>query len=326
MRLLFFLFALLLTSCTAKTAIPMEFPTPPPPAFATPLPELNLRRDSELEKIFAAIATDAKGKVGAAAVILETGEAAILNDELFPMQSVYKLPIAMAVVEQARLDKLDLDEKIGVTMDDFVRQGQASVLRDKNPNGGEFTIRELIRFALVESDGTASDVLLRVLGGPDEAQLFLAKSFTGVGKLMSVANTEKEIGQDWETQYKNTASPGSAVDVLRFLAARSIPVESGGKPEDAGAALILQDIKDSVTGPNRIKGLLPKDTVVAHKTGTGGTRNGITSATNDIGIVYLPNGKHLAVAVFVSDSPADEKTRESVIARIAKAAWDKWSK
>jgi len=62
--------------------------------------------------------------------------------------------------------------------------------------------------------------------------------------------------------------------------------------------------------------------VVAHKTGTGGTRDSITSATNDIGIITLPNGTHLAVAVFVSDSSADEATRESVIARIAKAAWD----
>ena len=51
-------------------------------------------------------------------------------------------------------------------------------------------------------------------------------------------------------------------------------------------------------------------------------RDGITSATNDIGIITLPNGTHLAVAVFVSDSSADEATRESVIARIAKAAWD----
>jgi hypothetical protein len=28
--------------------------------------------------------------------------------------------------------------------------------------------------------------------------------------------------------------------------------------------------------------------VVAHKTGTGGTQNGITSATNDIGIILCP--------------------------------------
>ena len=79
---------------------------------------------------------------------------------------------------------------------------------------------------------------------------------------------------------------------------------------------------ESIPGAKRLKGQLPAGTVVAHKTGTGGTRDGITSATNDIGIITLPNGMHLAVAVFVSDSSADEPTRESVIGRIAKAAWD----
>jgi len=63
--------------------------------------------------------------------------------------------------------------------------------------------------------------------------------------------------------------------------------------------------------------------VVAHKTGTGGTQNGITSATNDIGIITLPDGRDLAVAVFVSDSTADDATRDAVIARLAKAAWDR---
>jgi beta-lactamase class A len=38
--------------------------------------------------------------------------------------------------------------------------------------------------------------------------------------------------------------------------------------------------------------------------------------------VNLPNGQHLAIAVFVGDSPADQKTREEVIAKIAKAVWD----
>jgi beta-lactamase class A len=40
----------------------------------------------------------------------------------------------------------------------------------------------------------------------------------------------------------------------------------------------------------------------------------------------MPNGKHLAIAIFVSDSPADEKLREETIAKIAKTVWDKWSK
>ena len=82
---------------------------------------------------------------------------------------------------------------------------------------------------------------------------------------------------------------------------------------------------ETPTGPKRLKGLLPKSAVVAHKTGTGGTNSGLTSATNDIGLITLPNGRHLAVAVFVSDSPADLATRERVIAEIAKAIWDNWS-
>jgi hypothetical protein len=48
-----------------------------------------------------------------------------------------------------------------------------------------------------------------------------------------------------------------------------------------------------------------------------------SSATNDIGIITLPDGRHLAVAAFVSDSAANDDTRDAVIARLAKAAWDR---
>jgi hypothetical protein len=61
-----------------------------------------------------------------------------------------------------------------------------------------------------------------------------------------------------------------------------------------------------------------KTTVVAHKTGTSATQNGVTAATNDAGIVTLPNGKHYAISVFVSDSKEDEATNEKIIADISK--------
>jgi Beta-lactamase class A len=332
----------LLAACSFNTEIPTEFPTPQPPPSATPLPKLDLKRDAALEKQFAEIAKDAKGKVGVAAVVLETGDAALLKaDGHYPMQSVYKLPIAMAVMDEVRKDNHSLDEQIGVTKDDYVRQGQASPLRDKNPNGGVFTLRELIRLALVESDGSASDVLLRVIGGPTVVQSYLSQ--IGIEDV-KVINTEKELGKDWETQYQNWATPLAAIEVLRYLnttgrnatvteRALTRPVDATNvnratapDSDDDGDNVVLNFAINVVTGPNRLKGLLPKGTTVAHKTGTGGTKDSITGATNDIGIIYLPNGKHFAVAVFVSDSPADEKTREAVIARIARAAWDKWSK
>jgi beta-lactamase class A len=48
-----------------------------------------------------------------------------------------------------------------------------------------------------------------------------------------------------------------------------------------------------------------------------------SSATNDIGIFTLRDGQHLAVAAFVSDSAANDDTRDAIIASLAKAAWDR---
>jgi len=259
------------------------------------------------------ISVDAKGHVGAAVMVLETGASADLRGgEHFPMHSVYKLPIAMAVLRRVDRGELKLDQTVKVEKSDFVREGMYSPVRDKNPNGAQLTIAELLRYAVSESDGTASDVLLGLAGGARGVMAFLNEiKVTGI----NVVNSEKEIGRDWQTQYENWATPSGAVELLAALQARRwLSAES--------QALVLKLLTESLPGAKRLKGQLPAGTIVAHKTGTGGEREGITSATNDIGIITLPDGRHLAVAVFVSDSKADEATREAVIARIAKAAWD----
>ena len=64
----------------------------------------------------------------------------------------------------------------------------------------------------------------------------------------------------------------------------------------------------------RIKRLLPKETKLAHKTGTSSTYNGLTRATNDVGIITLPDGSHLAISIFISDSYDSQKKREMTIA------------
>jgi len=79
------------------------------------------------------------------------------------------------------------------------------------------------------------------------------------------------------------------------------------------------------TGQKRLKGALPPGTPVAHKTGTSQTANGKTNATNDIGLIALPNGHRIAIAVFVNASPADEATRERTIAELARLAFDRFS-
>jgi len=281
--------------------------TPTATATATP--------DAALQSQFAQIAFLGKGRVGVSAIVLETGETiASLNPrDHFPMQSVYKLPISMAVMKQIDDAKLSLDQRVRIAKEDYVGPAAHSPIRDKNPNGAELTVNELVRYALVESDGTASDVLMKLAGGNTAVQSYV--NGLPVNDLI-VMNTEKELGDDQTAQYRNFPSPDSAVALLRAL------FERRGLSE-TGQALILKYMTASTPGAKRLKGLLPAGTSVAHKTGTSETDDkGKTAATNDIGIITLPNGKHLAIAVFVSDSTADEETREGVIAKIAKAIYD----
>ena len=269
----------------------------------------------QLQNQLEQIASAAKGRAGVAALLLETGETVSLNShDHFPMQSVYKLPIGMAVMKQVDAGKLKLDQKVRVTKDDFIGRSSHSPIRDKYPNGTELTVNELLAWMLLESDGTASDVLMKLAGGPETIQAYLTE--LGI-KDMIVLDTEKAFAQDHSLQYRNWTTPEAAVTLLRALHERRALSETAH-------GLLLKLMTGSITGPKRLKGLLPAGTVVAHKTGTSGTENGVTAATNDIGIITLPNGQHLAIAIFVADSPADEATREGVIAKIAKAVWDKW--
>jgi len=220
------------------------------------------------------------------------------------------------LLHQVDSEKIALDEMIGVAREDMAHPGQRSPIRDNNPNGTTLTVRELIRLSISESDGTASDVLLRLAGGPPAVQSYL--TVISVNE-MAVVNAEKEFPVDWQIQYANFATPNAAVTLLRNL-------HEGNGISPLDRELLLKFMSEGPTGANRLKGLLPKGTPVTHKTGTSGSRNGINAATNDIVIVTLPSGKHMLIAVFVGDSTADEKTRESVIARIAKAAYDRFSR
>ena len=310
-HLIYALFLISLTCTCGGDTIRMNGPATKP--HNSGYPKTSENQDQKLRKQLGQIASTAKANVGVAALVLETGASVSLNShEHFPMQSVYKLPISMAVMQQVDAGKLTLDQKVRVTKEDFVRRGQHSPIRDTYPKGAELSVSELLRFAISESDGTASDVLMRLAGGPEVVQAYL--NDLGINEMV-VANSEKEIGQDWQTQYRNWASPEAAVALLRAL------YERRGLSEQS-QMLLLKLMVESTPGAKRLKGLLPAGTVVAHKTGTSGTQNGITAATNDIGIITLANGRHLAIAVFVSDSAADEATRESVIAKIARAVWD----
>ncbi len=255
----------------------------------------------------------AKGHVGVAAQVIGTKQIFGFHEsEHFPMQSVYKFPIAMAVLNAVDHGQLALGQTVRVTKGALVPEALHSPIRDEH-HGGEFdtTVQDLLRYAVSESDGTASDALLRVLGGPAKVQQYLTT--LGVTEVR-IVNTEMEMSTDDALQYQNWATPRGMVQLLRLF-------QQGRSLSRTSQELLMGWMTDTTTGPQRIKGLLPNGTSVAHKTGTSQTRNGVTAATNDVGLVSLPLGRGLLVAIFVSDSPADTAVREGVIAKIASALY-----
>jgi beta-lactamase class A len=275
----------------------------------------NRRSVASLRNQIEQIAGTAQGRVGVAAMLLETSESvALLGDQRFPMQSVYKMPIGMAVLHLIDQGKLTLDQKVRVETTEYVSKRQHSPMRDQFPNGTDVSVSELLRYSVSESDGSASDVLMRLAGGPKSIMAY----FKSLGiKDIIIANTEKEIGGDNAVQYRNWAKPTEVVALLRLF-------QQGRGLSKSSRALLLHLMTETETGMHRLKGQLPAGTVVAHKTGTSWTVDGVTAATNDVGLITLPTGQHVALAVFVSDSKADEKTRETVIAQIALATWNFW--
>lgn len=280
------------------------------------LATLSVSAQTSLHQQFQEIATQAKGKVAVYAQVLETGDTASLNAHAHaPMQSVYKFPIAMAVLHAVDQGKFQLDQQVHVTKADYIPVGH-SPLRDEHPEGNvDVSLRELLRLNVAESDGSACDVLLRLLGGTAVADKYVHT--LGV-KEISIATTEKVQQTNDLVQYRNWATTAGLVQLLRVF-------YNGKLLSPTSQQVLLEMMINSTPGPHRIKGQLPAGTVVAHKTGTSGTHDGLTRATNDVGIITLPNGHHLLLAVLVSDSKADEDTRERVIAAAAKVAYDHWA-
>jgi len=238
------------------------------------------------------------------------------GDRRFPMQSVFKFHIALAVLSEIDKGKLSLDQKIEIGKDELLPEDFWSPLRDENPNGGSFTIERLIQYSVSHSDNTACDVLIRLIGTPKTVEEYIKKS--GIDDIQITFN-EEEMQAKWENMFQNWTTPKAASETLKLFYENRSNLLSKGSYD-----FFWKTNKETTTGANRIKGQLPNKTIVAHKTGWSGTNKetGITAAVNNLGIVFLPNGDYFIISVFVSESKENFNTNEKIIADIAKATYD----
>ena len=278
----------------------------------------------EFQTQVAAIAKDAGGTVGVSCKLPGTKLNCDLNAHNHaPMQSMYKLPLALTALHLAEMGKLLPDQRPGESTDvilsrkvRFLRTdiiaGSYSPLTDSYPKADvDVTLREVIQLAVGVSDNGAEEILVRLVGGPLAVESYMHS--LGINAIQ-VRYSERDLDRDENLQYQDWIEPTAAVELLERLV-KSSPVSPGM------SAFLLKTMADSQTGLEQLRAGLPPGTTLAHKTGHSGTHGGVTAATNDIGLVTLLDGRRLAIAVFVTDSQASETTRQQVIARIAQVVY-----
>ncbi len=274
----------------------------------------SLSAHAQLNQKIAQIAAKAQGPVGVACSLPGTKlDCDLRADRPLPMQSVYKLPTAMATLHAVEQGKLRLVQKLRFLPSDIQASDEYSPLKDAHPQGNvDVPLEDLLRGMVIESDNVANDIVMRALGGPSVANAYVRS--LGIEGI-EIRDNEKTLNNDERLQERNAATPRALVDLLRLLADHS-PLTS------EHTQLVLGWMTSSHTGDTRIKTLLPPGTIVADKTGTSGATRTYTDATNDAALITLPDGRRLALVVLVADVKAPYVVRERVIGEIAKAVWD----
>jgi beta-lactamase class A len=283
----------------------------------------------------------ARGQVGVAIKHLESGTEVLVNaDARYPMGSAFKLPILVELYYQKAAGKLSLDDRVDVTPGDL-HIGSGAMIALFDPPGIQLNVRNLINMMMRISDNSAADILLNKVGAANvtnrmkvlglesirvdrttqemildqsglDYAIYGARPVREVRKLLDAidATTAARANDQFNRTDKDVSKPSEMNRILEKLYA-------GEVVDRATSDEIIDVLKECQTGPARIPGLLPSDTVVAHKTGT------IGGSVNDTGIVFLPyNAGHLAVTVLMKDARASTAERERLIAEISRYAYD----
>ena len=270
------------------------------------------RTDEELSARLKAITDRAGGVASVTVIYVETGRSASVNGSTsLPLYSVFKLPLAIAVLKDVEDQQLQIDQKISVTSSDVAPGARSNTEMWRTPT--ERSVSELIDVSIALSDNTSSDKLLQLVGGPDA----VTRRMRSLGfEELQIQTTIREF-----VETRKNPNTGSANDLAKLLAR----LQKGELLQPTQQELLIGFMQRAKTGLRRLRGDLPPGTVVADKTGSGevNENTGTPNATNDVGLITLPNnGGHLAMAVLLNGSTVSHVEQEKVIAELAREAYD----
>ncbi|HLZ76585.1 serine hydrolase [Phenylobacterium sp.] len=313
------------------------------------------RRDAppappELQATLERIAAGYREPVGIAVADVTSGwTAQVLGEETFPQQSVSKLWVALAVMQAVDERRLSLDQTVVLHDDDRSVFYQPLASRIRGPNGFPITLADLLRHALIESDNSANDRLIREVGGAGVVTQNIAdKHLAG----LAVGGTERDVqtktaGLEWKPEYGRTwifkqarerlpddvrdqalanylANPPDGATPLGIVTALA-ELKRGELLSRASTDFMLDLMGEARTGQLRLRAGMAPGWSLAHKTGTGPDWRGASVGINDVGLMTAPDGHSYAVAVMVRQTSQPPSARHRLMAGVARAVESYWA-
>lgn len=304
--------------------------------------------DAGLEAKVSALGNEAGLRIGFAAADFVKGRTAFVRGgELFPMHTLYDLPIAVAFLRLVQSGRLRLDARVRLTAAD-VAPGRSPLAQRLRARPTAFTARQLMEHMLLNGDNTAADALMKLAGGPQGIQAAIRTLDIGGLRVDRYAREmeahsqglepspaladpaafesafaalgeakQKEALARYQRDPRDTASP-------RAIAMLFFKLLGGHLIRPRLAALMLEAMRRSKTGDDRLKGGMLPGWTFAHRAGTSRAIAGTTGVFNDAGLATNKKGAKIAIVLFIEGAtlPVDELARfHRATARAVLQAW-----
>lgn len=205
------------------------------------------------------------------------------------------------------------------------------------------SIINLLQIMLQESSNTATDILLKLIGGPFKVTEWLR---TIDIKMMSIDRYILEIIANWDgidttlnkqnytlARYQELEKQVSNENLILAREKFRAIKKDNTPPSDmtnlllklfnnklfnlAHTNLLLNIMRGCKRGQLRLLGMLPNKTIIAHKTGT------LPGFAADVGIITLPyDAGNIAISVYIKDSSKELSVLERIIAEVGRTIYD----
>ena len=257
------------------------------------------------------LADPAEGRIGVAAIDLATGEEImVLGDQLFPMASTSKVAVAATFLEMVEQGRYSLTSEFPLLLP--VASAKYSSAKAPVRPGQSMMAIDLIEIMITRSSNPATDALLAAVGGPEAVNDWMRRQgiapFSINRDIATLVRDDGQYNPATTIDERDAATPRAMVRLLAGL-------YRGDFLSDQSRQVILGAMSRTVTGKNRIPAYMPLEARVSHKTGS------LSNTSSDIGIIECPDGRVIAVAIYVTGQ-GSKLARQERIAAIARALYD----